>query len=155
MDLGDQHLKVKKASIGITQVAGEMGVNAMSMLAGTTAIDGESSRVLQLLNMVTPDELMDNEDYEGKFPHRTSLWICICLFIVVMLMMIFCQKFVMTSRPSVRSTARSCRSRSPGRSEGAGSRRALERSSSSLKHQILQQKRCGLWRAGSSLIELW
>ena len=71
MDLGNQHLKVKKASIGITQVAGEMGVNAMSMLAGTTAIDGESSRVLQLLNMVTPDELMDNEDYEGRFPCRT------------------------------------------------------------------------------------
>ncbi|KAL7629265.1 hypothetical protein AAE478_000785 [Parahypoxylon ruwenzoriense] len=65
MVIGDKHLKVRKASIGITQVAGiEMGVNAMSMLAGTTASDSEETRVLQLLNMVTPDELMDNDDYE-------------------------------------------------------------------------------------------
>ena len=67
MKLGEHSLKVQKASIGITQVAGvEMGVNAMSMLAGTTSTDSEVSRVLQLLNMVTPDELMDNDDYEGK-----------------------------------------------------------------------------------------
>ncbi|CRK23860.1 hypothetical protein BN1708_013835 [Verticillium longisporum] len=65
MDLGNSKLKIQKASIGVTQVAGvEMGVAAMSMLAGTTATDSEESRVLQLLNMVTADELMDNEDYE-------------------------------------------------------------------------------------------
>jgi len=64
MVLGDHALKVKKASIGITQVAGEMGVNAMSMLAGTMSTENDMSRVLQLLNMVTPDELMDNDDYE-------------------------------------------------------------------------------------------
>ncbi|KAH7034971.1 uncharacterized protein B0I36DRAFT_317331 [Microdochium trichocladiopsis] len=66
MSIGDKALKVVKASIGITQVSGvEMGVNAMSMLAGTTAIgDFDESKVLQLLNMVTPDELMDNDDYE-------------------------------------------------------------------------------------------
>lgn len=67
MMLGEKALKVQKASIGITQVAGEMGVNAMSMLAGTTSTDGSASRVLQLLNMVTPDELMDNDDYEGEW----------------------------------------------------------------------------------------
>ena len=72
MNLGEHSLKVQKASIGITQVAGEMGVNAMSMLAGTTAIDSDISRVLQLLNMVTPDELMDNDDYEGKIPSFTT-----------------------------------------------------------------------------------
>lgn len=67
MDLGDKKLKVQKASIGVTQVAGvEMGVAAMSMLAGTTSTDPDISRVLQLLNMVTPDELLDNDDYEGK-----------------------------------------------------------------------------------------
>lgn len=67
MSIGEKALKVVKASIGITQVSGvEMGVNAMSMLAGTTATgDFDESRVLQLLNMVTPDELMDNDDYEG------------------------------------------------------------------------------------------
>ncbi|KAL4974233.1 hypothetical protein BDW66DRAFT_140348 [Aspergillus desertorum] len=65
MELGDRHLKVVRASIGITQAAGlDMGVNAMSMFAKTTSQDLESSRVLQLLNMVTPEELMDNEDYE-------------------------------------------------------------------------------------------
>lgn len=67
MELGDRALRVRKASIGITQVAGvEMGVNAMSMLAGTTSTDSEVTSVLQLLNMVTPEELMDADDYEGK-----------------------------------------------------------------------------------------
>lgn len=66
MTLGERALKVQKASIGITQVSGEMGVNAMSMLAGTTSADAGGSRVLQLLNMVTPEELMDNDDYEGS-----------------------------------------------------------------------------------------
>jgi splicing factor U2AF subunit len=65
MMLGERALMVQKASIGITQVSGEMGVNAMSMLAGTTSTDAGVGRVLQLLNMVTPDELMDNDDYEG------------------------------------------------------------------------------------------
>lgn len=68
MELGDKKLKVQKASIGISQVAGvEMGVNAMAMLAGTTSTDSEVTRVLQLLNMVTAEELMDNDDYEGEF----------------------------------------------------------------------------------------
>lgn len=67
MMLGQRALKVQKASIGITQVSGEMGVNAMSMLAGTTSTDAGAGRVLQLLNMVTPDELMDNDDYEGTW----------------------------------------------------------------------------------------
>lgn len=67
MELGDKHLKVTRASIGFTQASGlEMGVNAMSMFAGTTSQDMEEGRVLQLLNMVTPEELMDNDDYEGK-----------------------------------------------------------------------------------------
>ena len=73
MLIGDKHIKVQKASLGITQVAGEMGVNAMSMLAGTTGAETDESRVLQLLNMVTPDELMDNDDYNGEIqlPHVT------------------------------------------------------------------------------------
>jgi len=74
MVIGEKKLRVQKASIGITQVSGvEMGVNAMSMLAGTTASgDAEMSRVVQLLNMVTPEELIDNDDYEGKFSLRFS-----------------------------------------------------------------------------------
>ncbi|KAG4432439.1 hypothetical protein IFR05_012075 [Cadophora sp. M221] len=65
MELGDKHLKVQRASIGHTQVSGlEMSVNAMSMLAGTTSQGLDEGRVLQLLNMVTSEELIDNEDYE-------------------------------------------------------------------------------------------
>ena len=67
MELGDKFLRVQRASIGVTQASGlEMGVNAMTMLAGTTSNDVEEGRVLQLLNMVTPEELIDNEDYEGE-----------------------------------------------------------------------------------------
>lgn len=67
MELGEDHLKVQRASIGSQQASGmEMGVNAMSMLAGTTSTDLEQGRVLQLLNMVTPEELMDPDEYEGK-----------------------------------------------------------------------------------------
>ena len=66
MEIGDKQLKVQRASIGLMQVAGlEMSVNAMSMLAGTTSAGLEEGRVLQLLNMVTAEELIDNDDYEG------------------------------------------------------------------------------------------
>ncbi|KAK2800453.1 hypothetical protein FQN50_008127 [Emmonsiellopsis sp. PD_5] len=65
MELGNKRLKVVRASIGTTQASGlDMGVNAMSMYAKTTSQDLEAGRVLQLLNMVTPEELIDNDDYE-------------------------------------------------------------------------------------------
>lgn len=77
MELGDKRLKVWRASIGIKQVSGiEMGVNAMSMLAGTTSTDSEESSVIQLLNMVTPEELMDNDDYEGRAFLLTQYTFC-------------------------------------------------------------------------------
>lgn len=70
MELGDKNLKVQRASIGAAQASGlEMGVNAMSMLAGTTSDNLDEGRVLQLLNMVTPEELIDNEEYEGECLH--------------------------------------------------------------------------------------
>jgi hypothetical protein len=98
MELGDKHLRVQRASIGHTQVAGiEMGVNAMSMLAGTTSQGLEEGRVLQLLNMVTPEELIDNEDYEGMsicaLPH---LWLTDST-----------KKFARTLRKSAKSMVRS------------------------------------------------
>ena len=69
MELAERQLKVTRASIGVSQAPGlEMSVNAMSMLAGTTSTDLEEGRVLQLLNMVTAEELIDNEDYQGIFP---------------------------------------------------------------------------------------
>jgi splicing factor U2AF subunit len=73
MDLAGSAIKVTRASIGFTQGAGlEMGVNAMSMFAGTTSDAFEEGRVLQLLNMVTAEELIDNDDYEGKGRSHTS-----------------------------------------------------------------------------------
>ena len=66
MELGDDKIKVSLASIGFTQASGlEMGVNAMSMFAGTQSNELDGTRVLQLLNMVTAEDLIDNEDYEG------------------------------------------------------------------------------------------
>lgn len=66
MDVGGKKLKVVKASIGATQVANfDVGIAAISGLASQTTNDAETSRVLQLLNMVTAEELMDNDDYEG------------------------------------------------------------------------------------------
>lgn len=74
MELGDARLKVQRASIGLQQASGlEMGVNAMSLLAGTTSSDLEQGRVLQLLNMVTPEELMDNDEYEGMSMSMVNL----------------------------------------------------------------------------------
>ncbi|KAI9860657.1 MAG: hypothetical protein M1824_002948 [Vezdaea acicularis] len=65
MDIGDRKLRVKRASIGNQQASGlEMSVNAMSMLAGTTSQDLDEGRVLQLLNMVTAEELIDQDDYD-------------------------------------------------------------------------------------------
>lgn len=67
MDVGGKKLKVVKASIGPTQVANfDVGVAAISSLASQTANEAEVSPVLQLLNMVTAEELLDPDEYEGK-----------------------------------------------------------------------------------------
>jgi splicing factor U2AF subunit len=67
MEIGENHVKVQRASIGLKQAAGlEMSVNAMSMLAGTVSTDHEKGRVIALMNMVTPEELMRNDEYEGE-----------------------------------------------------------------------------------------
>lgn len=65
MELGDRHLKVVYASIGTTQATGlDMGVNAMQLFAKTTPQDLETTRVLQLLNMVTMEEVLNPEEYQ-------------------------------------------------------------------------------------------
>ena len=89
MELGPQNIKVQRASIGVSQAAGlEMSVNAMSMLAGTASTDLEEGRVLQLLNMVTPEDLLDNEDYEGMCSALSQLfmlflYVCVCVCVCV------------------------------------------------------------------------
>jgi splicing factor U2AF subunit len=64
-DVQGKRIKIAKASIGPTQVANfDVGITAISGLASQAANEGDTSKVVQLLNMVTPEELMDNDDYE-------------------------------------------------------------------------------------------
>ena len=50
-----------------------MNVGAMSILAGTNSGDLEKGRVLELMNMVTIEELMDGEEYEGLWRFALKL----------------------------------------------------------------------------------
>lgn len=65
MEIGESRLKLKQACTGLQQAEIDLSAGAITMLAGTTSTDSEKSRVLCLMNMVTPEELMDNEEYEG------------------------------------------------------------------------------------------
>lgn len=97
MELGDSLLQVQRASIGMKQAAGvEMGVNAMAMMAGTTSADLEATNVIQLLNMVTAEELMDGDEYDGMFPTVK----------LVLHELIACQKFAMISVRNVKNMAK-------------------------------------------------
>ncbi|KAJ4990204.1 U2 snRNP auxilliary factor [Stagonosporopsis vannaccii] len=64
--LGDGHLKVSRATVGLQQVTGlDGGVQAITGLAGAEANkDHEHSRVICLMNMVTSDELINDDEYE-------------------------------------------------------------------------------------------
>lgn len=68
MEIGGQSIKLSRACLGQEQANTEMGVSAMSMLAGTISTTMEKTRVLQLLNMVTPEELIRDDDYQGMHP---------------------------------------------------------------------------------------
>lgn len=73
MDVGGKKLKIVKACVGGTQVANfDAGINAISNLASQGS-GGDTTRVLQLLNMVTAEELMDNDDYEGTDAQHNPL----------------------------------------------------------------------------------
>lgn len=127
MELADKHLKVQRASIGNTQNTSiEMSVSAMSMLAAASDGLGES-RVLQLLNMVTPEELIDNEDYEGMLVRNACLRTLLTNF----------KKFLRRSERSVRSTARCWMSRFHAQAVAVASLLVLGRSTSSLIPQKL------------------
>lgn len=75
MDVGNQKVKVTKASFGSTQVANfDVGITAISGLASQMSGETDKGRVIQLLNMVTAEELMDNEEYEGLSPSPGPLF---------------------------------------------------------------------------------
>lgn len=75
MQLGDKRLIVQRASVGAK--AGQLGMMNTAMMAGPVAIQvpglqisqmttaiGNPTEVLCLMNMVTPEELVDDEEYE-------------------------------------------------------------------------------------------
>lgn len=76
--LGDGHLKVSRATVGLQQTTGlDGGVQAITGLAGAEASkDHERSKVICLMNMVTSDELINDEEYIGTYslsPNQTIL----------------------------------------------------------------------------------
>ena len=147
MALGDQHLRVQRASIGMEQASSlEMGVNAMSLLAGTTSAELEQGRVLQLLNMVTPDELMDNDEYEGKsncLLTRISSYKKKAMLIVLPFDSL--QKFAKMSRKSAASTAKCLKSKCHV-PVVEGKFQALARSLSNLINQNQHRQRSRHWQ---------
>lgn len=82
MELGDRKLVVQRASVGANK--GESGgrtsgngINMATLTPSSVALppglmipvgapETQATRVLQLLNMVTPDELEDDQEFEGK-----------------------------------------------------------------------------------------
>ena len=143
MELGDAALKVKRASIGIQQVSGEMSVNAMSLMAGTQAkADAEAGRVLCLMNMITPEELMDTEESEGKLDHIPTHY----LYLHALTRL---QKFSTMSRRNAPSTARSSTPRCPDPLV-AGKVLVLAKSTSNTRSRLRRRRHSPHWQAGSS-----
>ncbi len=80
MQLGDKKLIVQRASVGarnplIEQAMSGMGVSSLTSplpinIPGLNmpSIGTEATEVLCLMNMVTPEELEDDEEYESKCP---------------------------------------------------------------------------------------
>ncbi|KAK9458265.1 hypothetical protein V1511DRAFT_492174 [Dipodascopsis uninucleata] len=65
MELGDSVLMVRRACTGVQQSisAGLSSISTMAELANSTSAQ-TGSRVLQLLNMILPEDLNDNDEYE-------------------------------------------------------------------------------------------
>ena len=68
MELGDKKLVVQRASLGANKIGPGAG---MPLILPQTLLTGEGevipSNVLLLLNMVTPEELVNQDDYDGMF----------------------------------------------------------------------------------------
>ncbi|CAG8500106.1 4705_t:CDS:10 [Funneliformis mosseae] len=67
MELGDRKLVVQRASVGSAKNAGVTTVLPTSVLIPTGNGEMQPTTVLQLLNMVTPDELVEDDEYEDIF----------------------------------------------------------------------------------------
>jgi splicing factor U2AF subunit len=82
MELGEKKLIVQRASVGAKNAgmgglsgtgSNSVAIETRSMMADipfTGANDEDATRVLQLLNMVVPEELEDEEEYQGRRKNR-------------------------------------------------------------------------------------
>ena len=88
MQLGDKKLVVQRASVGAKtpmtlamemqqQQAVPMPINIPGLQVEGTA--QQATEVLCLMNMVTKDELDDDEEYEGVC---VCVWVCVCALCV-------------------------------------------------------------------------
>ena len=76
MQLGDKKLIVQRASVGAKNMAGMNMVPANIQIPGMSGMSGPGlpTEVLCLLNMVMPDELTDEEEYEVIYWHLSWRW---------------------------------------------------------------------------------
>ena len=65
LDLGDKKLIVQRAITGPPGAGGRSTASGGSMLPSITGGAGDPTEVLLLLNMVSADELMDPQEYNG------------------------------------------------------------------------------------------
>lgn len=89
MELGDRYLVVQRASVGQGQksnagggrgpsgdIASDVARLAPGIMAGSSEAEGNPTRVLQMLNMVTPEELVDDQDYEDIIEDTKEECVC-------------------------------------------------------------------------------
>ena len=88
MMLGEKKLVVQRASVGSTRSSNPAGgANAIAlhpnlMLATNGATEVLPTNVLQLLNMVTPEELEDDQEFQGMI--HTVIYISMFLYYKVL-----------------------------------------------------------------------
>jgi splicing factor U2AF subunit len=82
MELGDRYLVVQRAAIGQmgrSNAGGGPGApsdisSAVQRVTGTGS-EALPTRVLQMLNMVSPEELVDDQDYEDIMEDTKDEWV--------------------------------------------------------------------------------
>lgn len=83
MELGDRKLVVQRASVGARQGL-DMPMGMPMPFMPMVVRDDDATNVLQLMNMVTPEELEDDEEYQGRswFMRVLNTWFTLTFFVV-------------------------------------------------------------------------
>lgn len=84
MELGDRKLIVQRASVGSKGMPLDpaMPLSAPYTVTATGVTDQEATKVVQLMNMVTPDELEDPAEYQGNEHYKVLIIPCVCWYCV-------------------------------------------------------------------------